>query len=92
MKRSLWVGVVAAIGLTIGSGLLHGRLSQRWTDGEAMRAAAARMRKLLPERIGAWQMCRRFKLSRLAIELLDCQGYVNRGYRNEETGDYLKLA
>jgi hypothetical protein len=85
------VAVALAIALTIASGMLHGRMSQRWGVDERMKAAAERL-ALLPEQIGDWKQESTSELGRSAIELLSCQGYIQRGYRHQQTGEFIKLA
>jgi hypothetical protein len=84
-------GIVLALLLTTASGLLHGRISQRWGFDQRMHDAGTRLTEF-PEQLGNWQYEDDFELSKSAIELLDCQGYIHRGYRHRETGEYVKLA
>jgi hypothetical protein len=83
--------IAAAILMTITSGLLHGRMSRRWGDDERMEQAARRL-EMLPAQFGPWRQEATHELGRSAIELLSCRGYVSRGYRNQETGEYVKVA
>jgi hypothetical protein len=87
----LVLGLGLATLLTLSSGLLHGRMSQRWGMDDRMQLAAKRL-EMFPEQIGVWQQEATFQMGNSAIELLECQGYLQRGYRNRETGDYVKLA
>jgi hypothetical protein len=86
----LVLGLSLAIALTVVSGLVHGKLSQRWGMDARMQSVAAQLAEF-PEEIGPWQLEESYELGRSAMELLDCQGYVNRGYRHRETGDLVKL-
>jgi hypothetical protein len=86
----LVIGLALAVMLTLVSGLVHGRLSQRWGMDARLQQVAERLAEF-PEQIGPWQLEESYELGRSAIELLDCQGYVNRGYRHGETGDFVKL-
>ncbi len=87
-----WVAsILLAVGLTLMSGLLHGRMSQRWGMDDRMQAAAERL-QLFPEQVGPWHQEATYELGDSAMQLLECQGYIHRGYRHQETGDYLKLA
>ncbi len=87
----LAAGLGLALLLTIASGLLHGRMSQRWGFDQRMDEAAARLAGF-PSRLGDWQQENSYELSQSAVDLLSCRGYIHRGYRNLETGDYVKLA
>jgi hypothetical protein len=80
-----------AIVLTLVSGLLHGRMTQRWGYDQRLDDAAQRL-ALFPATIGDWQQENSYDLSKSAIDLLACRGYISRGYRNLKTGDYVKLA
>lgn len=80
-----------AVLITIASGLLHGRMSQRWGVDERL-AVAAQQLQGFPQELGDWRQESEFELSRSAVELLECRGYVQRGYRNLKTGDFVKLA
>lgn len=88
--RSITAGI-AAILLTLGSGWLQGTMTQRWGFGAAMDDAVATLEQL-PLEFGPWQHEQDYELGDSAIELLNCQGYLHRGYRNIETGDLIKLA
>lgn len=85
------VGWLLAITITLGSGILHGRMSQRWGAHERMGLAVERLQQV-PEAFGPWQLESELELGQSAIELLSCQGYVHRGYRNQLTGDFVKVA
>jgi hypothetical protein len=86
----LIIGLAVAVALTLLSGLLHGRLSQRWGMDARMNQMASRL-AAFPEQIGPWQQEATYELGKSAMDLLDCQGYVFRGYRHRETGDLVKL-
>jgi hypothetical protein len=87
----LIIGLALAVAVTVMSGLLHGRMSQRWGMDARMQEVAKRL-EAFPEQIGPWQQESTYELGRSAMELLDCQGYVHRGYRHRETGDFVKLS
>ncbi|MCA9170845.1 MAG: exosortase-associated EpsI family protein [Planctomycetales bacterium] len=91
--RKAWVWTVWAVAIfvTAMSGILHGRMSQRWGSDGRMEAAAEQL-SWFPQQLGDWKQVDEFELRKSAIDLLSCQGYVNRGYRNVKTGDYIKLA
>ncbi len=91
-SKALRMGLlVLVIGVTVVSGVLHGRMSQRWGEHERMGVAVERL-KNVPAEFGPWQMESDLELGKSAIELLSCQGYVHRGYRNRLTGDFVKVA
>lgn len=80
-----------AVLLTLFSGALHGRLTQRW-DNEALWAAAAARLQHVPESFGNWQLESTPAMSKSAMELLQCRGYLHRVYRHRETGRQLRVA
>ena len=88
----IWgVVMVLATLITVASGILQGRMSQRWGSDEATTQLTHQL-ELFPEQVGPWRQEEAYELGADALELLQCYGYIQRGYRHEETGDYLKLA
>jgi len=73
------------IALTLLSGVLHGRMSNRW--GQASRLAEAGSLLLgLPAEIGDWQQVGdSHQLSGEAAAVLECSGYVIRNYIHRDT-------
>ena len=73
------------IALTLLSGVLHGRMSNRW--GQASRLAEAGSLLLgLPAEIGDWQQIGdSHQLSGEAAAVLECSGYVIRNYIHRDT-------
>ena len=92
MKRSLLLlGVLIAAGLTLASGLIHGRMTQRWKHSKASDSAAQRLAEL-PDTFGKWQGQSLEELDQETVDMLQCAGYVVRVYVNEETGAAIKMA
>ncbi len=85
------VGLGLAVILTLLSGVLHGRLTQRWGDATVFEQPAQRLEGL-PEQFGDWQLQEVLSLSDSAIDLLQCQGYVHRVYRHQGTGQRVQVA
>ena len=77
--------VVLILGLTIGGGLLHGRLTDRWGPPPQM-IAAAEMLPRIPDHFGNWRQVATRELDSLSIEMLQCAGYIDRSYQNRVTG------
>lgn len=90
-RLALFAVVALAVGLTLLSGVLHGRLTQRW-DNPATWAAAVERLQHVPESFGDWQMESAPALGKSAIELLQCRGYLHRVYRHRRTGRQLRVA
>jgi len=80
-----------AVALTLLSGVLHGRMSERWEQGIDFQPALAKLREM-PARIGDWQMRDEEEFTDSVVEMLRCKGYVNRGYVNRRTGATLRVA
>ncbi|MCA9213414.1 MAG: exosortase-associated EpsI family protein [Planctomycetales bacterium] len=76
--------LVFAVLLTVASGLLHGYMTQRWGADERMQTAAARLAEI-PQGIGDWQLRETKDLSKSAIDMLQCAGYLNNTYQNSKT-------
>lgn len=83
------VGVVAA--LTAASGLLHGKLTQRWGPSVDV-AAAAKLLEETPSQFGPWREAAREDLDPSVKNTLQCAGYVNRIYVHESTGEQVHVA
>ncbi len=85
------VCLLAAIALTVFSGALHGRMSQRWGAGERMEQAIEKIQRV-PADFGNWQQEETLELSKTTLELLSCRGYLHRSYRHRLTGEVVKVA
>ncbi|MGA2030683.1 MAG: exosortase-associated EpsI family protein [Thermoguttaceae bacterium] len=93
MKFVLGLAVVAA--LTLVSGMLQGRIRNRWGPSEAMRAAAQRLQDV-PRRFGGpqndrWQLHSAETMSEDTLEMLECTGYFVRKYANQRTGEVVSV-
>jgi hypothetical protein len=85
----LMLGV--GVSITVVTGVVCGRVSQRWGPVPDMIAAAKHL-KSLPMQIGSWQMVKEDELTEAEIQTLTCAGYVNRTYVDQKTGDTISLA
>jgi hypothetical protein len=75
---------LAAFALLVGSGLVHGRLTDRWGTSNALAEAIARL-DLVPRSVGDWEG-RDVAMDRRQIERAEIRGYVSRRYRNVRDG------
>ena len=96
LKRAigyLWTGgfLLAVVGLTLVSGVLHGRLTNRWGSPSEMLVAAKRLEGF-PQQFGSWELRESKSLSDTAVTMLQCAGYVHHIYVNRETGETVNLA
>ena len=85
------VPILLACLLTLCSGVLHGRMSRMWGVDEKMDQAADLLDGMPPQ-FGPWQQEGSYPLGDSAMELLQCRGYLHHGYRNAETGQFLRVA
>jgi hypothetical protein len=82
--------IACALGLTVASGLLQGRMTGRWDSTRDIVRASQQLQRL-PERFGRWQVRRVRELSPVTLDTLECTGYVFREYVNTSTGDVANL-
>lgn len=90
LKRFLVV-LAIGLGITITTGAVCGRVSQRWGPVPDLVAAADHL-NTMPAVIGSWRLVKEDKLTDHVIQTLQCAGYVNRTYRNQANGDEVTLA
>ena len=92
MKRWLSVvAVVAAVAITTGAGVLHGRLTHRWGPPADLVAASKRLDSV-PSDFGNWRAEESKPLGDVVVRVLQCAGYINRTYVNHETGESVNVA
>jgi len=88
---SLMVATTVALAMTAGTALVHGRLTNRWGQPEGMLAAVARV-DAFPRQIGEWQAEDSSELSSGTVEMLQCQGYMQRNYTHQKTQETVSVA
>jgi hypothetical protein len=86
-----WALLALAIGLTLVSGMIHGRLTQRFSPSDAVAAAAARLSEL-PAVAGPWRRQEIQPLGDEVVEMLQCAGYISQTYVHEGTGATVRMA
>lgn len=92
MKRfALPIGITLVTALTVLSGAIQGRLSNRWGPSRDTLAAATKLQGI-PDQIGNWQLRSSEEIDADTAALLQCAGYVLREYWNEETGETVRVA
>jgi hypothetical protein len=84
-------GIVVVAGLTLLSGIIHGRMSNRWGPPRDALAAAEKLLGI-PDRVGNWQAHSSDEFSDEVLDMLECIGHVARTYVNEETGEVVNVA
>ena len=89
--KRFWFLLVIGTSLTVASGAVYGRLSQRWGPPVDLVAAAKHL-QTFPKELGDWQLLNEQPMSESTIRMLACAGYVHRRYVNRRTGDTVALA
>lgn len=80
----------AAIVLTVLTGVVYGRWTQRWGPPPDLQAAATRVD--LPRQIGNWQFLEEQPLADEIVRTLECVGHVNRVYVDKSSGAKVNVA
>ena len=83
--------LVVGVLLAAAAGYAHGQYSQRWGPTVDLVAAGEHL-QTMPEKMGNWQMVDELSMKESTVNLLQCAGYVNRRYINQETGDTISIA
>ena len=81
----------AVVALTLVSGTLYGRLTQRWGPPADLIAAADHVRDF-PRQLGDWQLLDDSTMPDSTQKTLECAGYINRKYTHQKTGQSIGLA
>ena len=90
-RYQLTLGIILVAAVTLLSGWVHGRMTNRWGYPEDTQAAAKKLDEV-PTRFGNWQLESSEAMSENTIRMLDCVGYFVREYVNLQTGDAVKAA
>jgi len=85
------IAVLLAMGLTVASGAVIGKMSNRWGPSQDSLAAAKKLEEL-PEEFGNWKLKSSEKMSGEVVKMLECSGYISRVYVNQESGEKVSLA
>jgi len=89
-RFALVFALAVVVALTIASGLIHGRSSNRWGHSSVILAAAEKLEQL-PDDFGTWQLVSHDEMSTAAIDMLECAAYVARTYENRKTGATVQM-
>ena len=92
--------IVLAAGLILFSGLIYGRMSNRWGPSPDVRAVAAKL-KHIPKQVGSWKYepsedkslkdKSSEKMEDSTVDMLQCAGYIDRTYKNKDTGEIVNM-
>lgn len=85
-KYQYFVAVLLALGLTIASGAVVGKMNNRWGPSRGSLAAARKLEEF-PEQFGNWKLQSSQKMSDNVVKMLECSGYISRAYVNQESGE-----
>lgn len=87
----LATALAVGISVTVVTGVVCGRVSQRWGPVPDMVAAAEHL-KSLPAQFGSWQLVEDNTMSPTVVKTLSCAGYVHRTYVDRHSGETVSLA
>jgi hypothetical protein len=91
MKRlQFTVAIVLVVGLTILSGVLHGRASNRWGPATDTLAAANKLKEI-PNEFGDWRLQSSEELDKASQEQLQPTAYLVNKYQNRRTYDVVNM-
>ena len=76
--------------LTIVTGVIQGRLTNRWGLTEDLQAVGRRLEEL-PAEFGDWQLVESSELGEAASQMLEAYGYVGGVYRQQSTGAHVTM-
>jgi len=74
---------IGALVVTLFSGTIHGRFTNRWGTPPDLEAAGRRMESL-PTTFGDWRLLTKEDLDDNTVRLLQCTGYINHIYQNKK--------
>jgi len=77
--------------LTVLSGVIHGRLTNRFGVSAKAQAAAGLLQQV-PERVGDWQCDNSGEMSETTVQMLRCEDYFARRYVNQRTGEVVEVS
>ncbi len=83
--------LVVALAITLVTGAVYGRYTQRWGPVPDLVAKGISLRTM-PKEIGDWLLVNEGTLGAIVQETLACTGYVNRTYVNRQTGQEIGMA
>ena len=80
------IGVLIVAAVTAISGIIHGRMTERWGTKIDRGTIAAELENI-PEIVGDWEVVKHEQITDNALQQLECAGYISRTYRNSETDE-----
>jgi hypothetical protein len=91
MKRyASIVCIVLVAALTLATGVIHGRMRNRWGPTADGKAAVEQLEKI-PLQFGNWHCESSEKLDATSLKMLECHGYFVRKYVNSSSGEAVNV-
>lgn len=95
MRRFIPALTIALVaGLTLASGLIQGRMSNRWGPSPDTLAVAEKLETMpadIPAEGGIWRLIKADKMDDDTVKMLQCTGYIVRTYEHDATRDRVKM-
>ena len=91
MKRNQYLfAMFIVIGLTVASGAVFGKMSNRWGVSKDSLAAAKKLESF-PEEFGNWKLLSSERMTETVVNELECCGHFSRVYGNQESGETVSV-
>ena len=84
-------GIILVVVFTVLSGVIQGRMSNRWGPPRDVLAAAEKLDDI-PSQIGIWRLTSSDEITQSTLTMLECTGYILRTYENQETGETVRVS
>ena len=85
------LGVILVVVLTVLSGVIQGRMSNRWGPTRDVLAAAEKLNEI-PGQFGNWRLTSSDEIIPSTLRMLECTGYILRTYEDQETGATVRVS
>lgn len=86
-----WLVLAIGVSIVLSAGVLYGHYSQRWGPPVDLVAAGSHLDSF-PRQLGKWELVEELPMGDSALVMLECAGYVNRRYANQESGETVSVA
>ncbi|MEX2175677.1 MAG: exosortase-associated EpsI family protein [Pirellulaceae bacterium] len=77
---------------TLGSGWLHGEMTDRSKDAATLRSAAKNLQGALPSQLGPWRLAKTQEIDEAVAKILQCAASHHAVYTNDQTGNSVQVA
>jgi len=87
------MAIVLLLGLTLVSGIIHGRMTDRWGVPQTSLDAAEKLGLFSEDKqFGDWKCESSNRMSDHVVEMLACAEHIDRTYVNQRTGETVNVA